>query len=63
MASHDLNLAAALADRAVLLEEGAVAAEGTPDAVLRPEVLSRVYGVPMERVAAAGGTPVVVPKW
>jgi ABC-type cobalamin/Fe3+-siderophores transport system ATPase subunit len=63
MASHDLNLAAALADRAILLDEGAVAAEGTPDAVLRAETLSRVYGVPMERAPVAGGAPVVYPKW
>jgi iron complex transport system ATP-binding protein len=62
MASHDLNLAAALADRAVLLDGGAVAAEGTPAEVLRPDVLSRVYGVPMRRVEQEAGRVVVVPE-
>ena len=57
MASHDLNLAAATADRAVLLDAGSVAAEGTPDSVLQPDALSRVYGVPMGRVGGTGGGP------
>ena len=61
MASHDLNLAAALADRAVLLDSGAVAAHGAPEAVLNPDVLSRVYGLPMRRVPWDGGSPLVFP--
>jgi iron complex transport system ATP-binding protein len=40
---HDLNAAAAYADRLVLLEEGRVRREGTPDEVLVPDVLSDVY--------------------
>jgi iron complex transport system ATP-binding protein len=63
MASHDLNLAAATADRAVLLDAGSVAAEGPPGAVLVPETLTRVYGVPMDSVTpAGGGTPFVFPR-
>ena len=46
MASHDLNTAAAFADRVVLLHSGSGVAEGTADEVLRPDVLSRVYGLP-----------------
>ena len=42
--THDLNLASQFASRLVLLDEGRVAAEGTPRAVLRPEVLDPVYG-------------------
>src|SRR5688572_15170357 len=38
MASHDLNLAAAMADRVLLLDAGTIAAEGTPDNVLRDDV-------------------------
>jgi iron complex transport system ATP-binding protein len=59
MASHDLNLAAAMADRAVLLDGGAVAAQGKAGDVLEPGLLSRVYGVSMERVAAG---PLVFPR-
>jgi iron complex transport system ATP-binding protein len=40
---HDLNLAAAYAHRVVLLDGGTVAAEGTPQQVLTPEVLEPVY--------------------
>jgi iron complex transport system ATP-binding protein len=42
---HDLGLAARFADRLVVLSEGAVAAEGTPDRVLTPALLARVYGL------------------
>jgi iron complex transport system ATP-binding protein len=47
---HDLNLAAAHADRIVLLDDGTVAASGTPTEVLDQEMLSRVYGEPMRVV-------------
>jgi iron complex transport system ATP-binding protein len=63
MASHDLNLAAAGADRLILLDGGAVVADGTPEQVLEPERLARVYGVEMERLARdAGRPPVLVPR-
>ncbi|MCB1353310.1 MAG: heme ABC transporter ATP-binding protein [Rhodobacteraceae bacterium] len=44
---HDLNLAAAFADRVVLLSGGRIAAEGPPSAVFRSETLSRVYRTPV----------------
>ena len=58
MASHDLNLAAAFSDRLVLLEKGTVVAHGIPQEVLRPELLSRVYELPVE-VNAARVFPIV----
>jgi iron complex transport system ATP-binding protein len=61
LASHDLNLAGAFADRLILLNEGTVAAEGAPDAVFDPDLLARVYGVPMDRIDREGHAPVVVP--
>jgi iron complex transport system ATP-binding protein len=61
-AGHDLNLAGAFADRMVLLHEGGVAAEGTADDVMRPDVLSRVYGVQMQRVEV-DGRGIVVPTF
>jgi iron complex transport system ATP-binding protein len=60
MASHDLNLAAAYADRLVLMDGGRVAAEGPPANVLEPELLSRVFGVRLRRIDSPGGAPVVV---
>lgn len=41
---HDLNLAAAFADRVALLCRGAVLAAGTPAEVLREDRLREVYG-------------------
>lgn len=41
---HDLNLAAAWCDRLLLLHEGRVFAAGSPEEVLTPEVIRRVYG-------------------
>jgi iron complex transport system ATP-binding protein len=61
MASHDLNLAAAFSDRIVLLDQGSVAAAGELD-VLQPELLSKVYGLPMTRVDRLGGKPLFVPE-
>jgi iron complex transport system ATP-binding protein len=44
-ALHDLNLAAAFCDRLVLLEDGAVAAVGTPEEVLTPSLIQRAFVV------------------
>jgi len=44
-ALHDLNLAAMFCDRLCVLNEGRIAAIGTPDAVLTPDLLSEVYRI------------------
>lgn len=44
---HDLNLAAAYADRVILMKEGRVLEAGPPADVLRPESLGTVFEVPM----------------
>ncbi len=45
---HDLNQAAQYADRILLLSEGKMAALGTPNEILKPEILERVYSVPVQ---------------
>ncbi|CAM3298763.1 ABC transporter ATP-binding protein [Nocardioides dubius] len=45
---HDLNHAAAVADRVVLLHRGRVHADGAPAHVLTSENLTAVYGIPIE---------------
>lgn len=45
---HDLDQAAALADRIVLLEAGRVVADGTPEDVLTPQRLTDTYGIRIE---------------
>ncbi len=42
---HDLNLAAEYCGRLLLLENGRVAATGTPSEVITEEMIRRVYGV------------------
>lgn len=42
---HDLNLAAAYADRILLLNRGKIAAEGAPDEVLTADNVATVYGI------------------
>ncbi|MGD2102917.1 MAG: ABC transporter ATP-binding protein [Acidimicrobiia bacterium] len=59
-AAHDLTLAGRYADRLVLLSEGLIAAEGTPNHVLAEDVLRAHYG-PGIRVLADEDGPVVVP--
>ena len=44
---HDLNLAAAYADRLVLMANARVVASGPPRDVLRPDLLEHVFGIPM----------------
>jgi iron complex transport system ATP-binding protein len=44
---HDLNLAAAYADRVVLMHQARVVASGTPGEVLRADLLESVFDIPM----------------
>ncbi|NTU96647.1 MAG: ABC transporter ATP-binding protein [Chlorobiaceae bacterium] len=43
LVSHDLTLSASVSDRFLLMEAGMIAKTGTPQEVLQPELLSRVY--------------------
>lgn len=43
--THDLNLAASYTDRILLVDEGRIAAAGTPEEVIREDVLTRHFGV------------------
>lgn len=57
---HDLSLAARTADRVVVLNNGSIVADGTPEEALDPAVLRSVYGVETEwLVAGARRTPVI----
>jgi iron complex transport system ATP-binding protein len=58
---HDLTLAGQYADRLVLLDRGAVVAEGPPDDVLSPELLASHYGANV-RVVHDEGNVFVLPQ-
>jgi len=60
-ALHDLNLAAAYCDHLLVLCEGELVAAGTPEQVLRPELIKRVYGADCDVIAhPRHGHPLVV---
>jgi len=58
---HDLNLAAAYADRIALLERGRLRAVGSPAEVLTAELISDVYQYPVEILTRPGGEILVIP--
>ncbi len=59
---HDLALAAAIADRVVVMSDGETIATGTPDAVLTPQLIADVWGVEAEMVHHEGRTALHV-EW
>jgi iron complex transport system ATP-binding protein len=62
--SHDLNLAAELADRVLLLVGGRAVEVGVPAAVLEEATLARAYGCPVwVGTHPASGRPVVQIRW
>ncbi|MGX1788321.1 ATP-binding cassette domain-containing protein [Bosea sp. NPDC055332] len=42
---HDVNMAARFCDEIIALHSGRLIARGTPEQIVRPDVLQRVYGV------------------
>ncbi|WP_434439882.1 ABC transporter ATP-binding protein [Lentzea sp. E54] len=48
---HDLNLAASYCDRLYVLDEGRIVASGTPEEVLVPELIAKVFHVTAHVVA------------
>ncbi|MFD6816247.1 MULTISPECIES: ABC transporter ATP-binding protein [unclassified Microbacterium] len=60
-ALHDLNHAAAFADRIVVIADGRVQAAGTPGDVLTRELIARVWQVDAQVLSRAGsGRPLIV---
>jgi iron complex transport system ATP-binding protein len=60
MAAHDLTLAGRFAERLVLLSQGSLVADGSPEEVLVESVLTPHYGPGIKVIEDADG-PVVVP--
>ena len=61
-AVHDLTLASMFADRIALMEDGRIALVGTPEEVFRPELIERIYGMPVVVLRhPTTGRPVVLP--
>ncbi|MBU8545502.1 ABC transporter ATP-binding protein [Roseomonas sp. ROY-5-3] len=61
VAIHDLNAAAAFADRLAVLREGRLVATGAPDFVLTPRLMAEVYGLEAEVCVSPTGRRVMLP--
>jgi len=48
MAMHDLNLASSFCNRLILLDEGQIVRDGTPEQVLKKDILEQVYGIEVD---------------
>jgi iron complex transport system ATP-binding protein len=57
---HDLSFAARVADRIVVMADGAILADGAPAQALSPEVLSQAYRIDARVTAGAGGLSVEI---
>ncbi|MBD8117450.1 Fe3+-hydroxamate ABC transporter ATP-binding protein FhuC [Pantoea agglomerans] len=56
---HDINMAARYCDHLVALRQGAMIAAGDAEAIMQPEVLGAIYGIPMGILPhPQGGAPV-----
>lgn len=60
-AMHDLTLAAGFSDRITCLNGGTVAGDGSPEDVLREDLIRSVYGVQASITSHAAGSVSVVP--
>lgn len=58
---HDLNLAARVCDRLIVLQQGSIVAEGTPNEILTESLLTEVYGTRVS-VIQQGSSPVILPN-
>lgn len=52
---HDINFAAAYSDYIVAMEDGRIAVHGTPAAIIRDDVLTRVFHTPVTVVDGPAG--------
>lgn len=45
---HDINMAAEVADKIILMSDGLIVAAGKPEEVLQPDTLEATFGIPMQ---------------
>lgn len=60
-ALHDLSLATRYANRVLVLADGRIEADGSPEAVLTPDRLARHWRIAPEILRARDDKPVIVP--
>lgn len=62
VALHDLNLAARYCDLVMLLVGGKICIFGTPDEVLKADILSPAFGLPLNVLQPKGNGTLIFPK-
>lgn len=59
---HDLNMAAQYCDYLVLLNEGRIMGEGSPEEVIRPEIIADLYKLQLKITQnPETGRPYIIP--
>lgn len=58
---HDVNMAARFCDHVVALRAGRLVWQGAPRALMRPETLQGIYGLPMQVLTRTDGHPIATP--
>lgn len=58
---HEVNMAARFCDHVVALKGGRLVLQGGPADLMRSDALERIYGLPMQVLTRADGSPVAVP--
>ena len=59
---HDLNHACRYAHHLIAMAEGGIVAEGSPDDIVTPELVTKVFGLPCQVITdPVSGTPMVIP--
>lgn len=59
---HDLNLAARLCDRLLLLKEGHMITRGHPEDVLTQDIVTHAFGPGLHVINEAGSPPTILPQ-
>ena len=63
MVLHDINLSARYADYLFAMKKGRLVAEGTPDEIITPELMEKVYGLACDVITdPVSQSPMVLPK-
>ncbi|MEO1614119.1 MAG: hemin ABC transporter ATP-binding protein, partial [Pseudomonadota bacterium] len=60
---HDLSLAAAYADRVIVMRAGRIVSDDAPEAALTTTLLSEVYGAPLDAVRGPDGALIIAPRY
>lgn len=58
---HDVNMAARFCDHVLALKGGRLVMQGDPDALMRPAMLARIYGLGMQVLTRDDGARVAIP--